>query len=230
MNRALTRGAAGQRLTLTLSPSRLGDVGLASLWTIMSVSSIANTITEMSEVSWLTTTHHIVSTLILCVCAVLFIVRRPAKARDGSFRSKITAIVGTWMMPALILLPLTSTSDWLLTVSTVGLVVTHIVVFWSLLTLRRSFSVFPEARALIRTGPYAMVRHPLYATYFAMYALFLLPRLSILAVAVTIVGIGCEIWRAHEEEAVLDAAFSDYREYAAATPRFFPKFNSLLQG
>ena len=223
MNRAITADRAGQRAAFPLSLSRLGDVGLAALWTLMSISSIGNTITESDEVGWLSTAHHAVSSTILVLCAVLFIIRRPARSRHASWRSRATAIVGTWMMPILILLPLTWEADWILTVSTLALIGTHIFVCWALATLRRSFSIFPEARALIRSGPYGIVRHPLYATYLGMYVMFLLPRLSVLAVVVTVLGIGCEIWRAHDEEAVLSEAFPDYAEYAAETPRFFPK-------
>ena len=127
-------------------------------------------------------------------------------------------------MPALILLPLTMTSNWVLTITTAGLAVTHIAVFWALLTLRRSFSVFPEARALVRTGPYAVVRHPLYAIYFAMYICFLVPRLGLWAILITLVGITCEVIRSRDEEAVLRTAFPEYEEYAAVTPRFCPGF------
>jgi protein-S-isoprenylcysteine O-methyltransferase Ste14 len=201
----------------------LGDIGLATVWTMLSVNSVAATIGEINDVKWLTTAHHSVSSLILCVTAVLFIIRRPASKSTGSWLSRAVAIIGSWLMPALIIMPLTWTPDWLLTITTVGLVALHVIVFWALLTLRRSFSIFPEARALIRTGPYGRVRHPLYATYLAMYPCFLLPRISVLAVVITVLGIACEIWRARDEEAILSNAFADYEEYARTTPRFLPR-------
>jgi protein-S-isoprenylcysteine O-methyltransferase Ste14 len=228
MNRAVNLDVVGRPAIRPISLSRLGDAGLAAIWTVLSVGSISATIKEAPDVSWLVTVHHTISSLILCATAVLFVFRRSAKTRIGSWRSRSVAIIGSWLMPVLILLPLTWTPDWLLTVSTVGLILGHAVVFWALLTLRRSFSIFPEARALIRTGPYALVRHPLYATYVLIYAMFLLPRLSVLAVVVTVLGIGCELWRARDEEAVLNEAFPDYSEYAAVTPRFFPSMITRL--
>lgn len=36
---------------------------------------------------------------------------------------------------------------------------------WAVLSLRQSFSVLPEARNLITTGPYRYVRHPIYVAY-----------------------------------------------------------------
>jgi len=224
MNRAITGESMSQRAGL--SPARLGDAGLAAVWVLLSVASISGTIADAPDERVLATAHHAVSSLILCLTAVLFIIRRPASKSTGSWLSRGVAIAGSWLMPALILMPLTLTPGWLLTLTTAVLVVLHVVVFWSLLALRRSFSIFPEARALIRSGPYGRVRHPLYATYMAMYPCFLLPRLSLLAVVVTVLGIACEIWRAREEEAILTSAFSDYADYAAATPRFIPRLTN----
>jgi protein-S-isoprenylcysteine O-methyltransferase Ste14 len=223
MNRVVVANSLDRRFSKPVSVARLGDLGLALVWTILSVTSVANTIREASEVSWLNTAHHAASCMVLIVSTILFVIRRPAKSRIGSWSSRIIAIVGSWLMPALIILPLTWTPDWLLTVTTTGLVLAHGLLFWALITLRRSFSIFPEARALIRTGPYGLLRHPLYATYLFIYPMFLLPRISVLAVVITVLGISCEIKRAHDEEKVLGAAFPDYADYAAVTPRFLPR-------
>ena len=223
MNRAIAGRELSARKAPQLPLSRLGDVGLSSIWVVLAFISIRNTIAEADVESTMATAHHAVSALILCISAVLFIYRKPAISRSASLGSNVIAIVGSWLMPVLIVLPLTSSNDVMLSLTTAGLVVTHVAVFWSLLTLRRSFSIFPEARALVRTGPYAIVRHPLYAVYFVMYACFLLPRLSVWAVAITTIGIFCEVVRSREEESVLRTAFPEYDEYAASTPRFCPR-------
>jgi protein-S-isoprenylcysteine O-methyltransferase Ste14 len=225
MNRAVAADALDRRLAKPVSFARLGDFGLALVWTFLTITSISNTMRDASDVSWLTTAHHAASCMVLVVSTILFVIRRPAKTRIGSWSSRIIAIVGSWLMPALIILPLTWTPDWLLTVTTAGLVAAHGLLFWALITLRRSFSIFPEARALIRSGPYGLVRHPLYATYLFIYPMFLLPRISLLAVVITALGIACELKRARDEEKVLGAAFPDYGEYAAATPRFIPRLS-----
>jgi len=226
MNRVMTVDGMSQRMVGRLPITRVGDAILAAIWVLLSFGSISTTISDASSESALATAHHTVSSLILCLTAVLFIIRRPARMSTSSWISRAVAIIGSWLMPALILMPLTWTPDWLLTVTTAALVVLHVAVFWALLTLRRSFSVFPEARALIKAGPYGRVRHPLYATYIAMYPCFLLPRLSILAVVVMVLGITCEMWRARDEEAILTDVFPEYAEYAKSTPRFLPKLVS----
>lgn len=227
MNRSVTAGAFGQRVASPRVIARAGDVGLASIWTVLSVASISKVFTGASEEPWLGTAHQAVSAIVLCVTAVLFIIRRPTKARAEAWHGKLIAIAGSLIMPAVILMPLTWTPDWVLTACTAGLVLTHLVVFWSLLTLRRSFSIFPEARALIRSGPYALVRHPLYSTYTVMYLFFLLPRLSLLSVVAVVVGVGCEVWRARTEERILRTTFPEYDAYAATTPRFVPRIRTV---
>ena len=169
MSRAVSENTLPQRIVQRLSMARLGDAGLSAFWVVMAVGSISATIERAPRESAMATAHHAISTLILCLTAVLFIIRRPARRTTGSWLSRAIAIVGSWLMPALILMPLTRSNDLLLTTTTTALVGLHVVVFWALLTLRRSFSIFPEARDLVQSGPYGLVRHPLYATYIAMY-------------------------------------------------------------
>lgn len=223
MYRSIDSSAGSRRKPWALPLSRIGDILLASVWSVLSIVSISRAIADAPNESWLGTTHQSVSAIVLCITTLLFIIRRPATARLESWQSRSIAIVGTWMMPVVILMPLTWTPDWLLTISTAGLVATHLVVFWALTTLGRSLSIFAEARALIRSGPYAIVRHPLYATYTGMYVFLLLPRLSLVAAALAVIAIGCEVWRARNEEQILRATFPEYDNYAETTPRFIPR-------
>jgi protein-S-isoprenylcysteine O-methyltransferase Ste14 len=103
------------------------------------------------------------------------------------------------------------------------MIAAYLFVLWALLTLRRNFSILPESRNLVRHGPYALVRHPLYAAYILTYLLVALPRFGPAALALAALGIAGEMWRARNEERVLAASFPEYAAYAAATPRFVPK-------
>jgi protein-S-isoprenylcysteine O-methyltransferase Ste14 len=154
--------------------------------------------------------------------AVLFLLRGPAVARGEGWIPKAIAIVGGWAVTPLTMLPLTWHPDWLLAGATIAITVMYVIVIWALLTLRDSFSVFPEARKLVRTGPYRWTRHPLYASYIVTDIAILLPRLSPLAILVTALAILAQLWRARFEERILRETFPDYEEYAATTPRFVP--------
>ena len=41
----------------------------------------------------------------------------------------------------------------------------QVIALWAVLTLRGSFSVLPEAREVVSSGPYRFVRHPIYVAY-----------------------------------------------------------------
>ncbi|MER3437725.1 MAG: hypothetical protein C4346_09150 [Chloroflexota bacterium] len=134
------------------------------------------------------------------------------------------ATVGGYAIIPLAMLPLTWRPDWLLALSSVGLTAASAWEIWALLTLRRSFSVFPEARKLVTHGPYGIVRHPLYASYLVGYLLVTLPRLSLLAIAIALAGMAAQIIRAKREEAVLQSVFPEYAEYAGRVPAFVPRW------
>jgi protein-S-isoprenylcysteine O-methyltransferase Ste14 len=220
---------AASRRAFNLSAYRLGDIGLATLWTIIGISNIASPLSKPGNQSLMSVAHGLALALVFLLCAVLFIVRGPVKAGAEGLFPRVIAIAGTWMMPVAVSLPIRWHADWYLGISAIVLIVLTLTVGWAMYTLRRSFSIFAEARALIRSGPYAIVRHPLYATYSAMYLVILISRFSLLAVTVTLVGISCEIWRSRYEEEILRKSFPEYDEYAATTPAFIPGLNKLIK-
>ena len=229
MNPAKTMTLSGRRTGVNLSWARAGDLGLAALWLLIASNNLRRALANSETDSWMSTGDRLASVLVLCVGAILFLIRRPATKRAEGVLPRVIAIIGTWMVIPVVSMPHTWHADWYLGFSAVGLTLGSVFVIWSLLTLRRNFSIFPEARSLVRTGPYGIVRHPLYATYAWTYLLILVPRISVLAVLVTAVAIGCEVWRAHYEERVLRKAFPDYDEYAATTPRFIPRLRTRFR-
>jgi protein-S-isoprenylcysteine O-methyltransferase Ste14 len=99
---------------------------------------------------------------------------------------------------------------------------------WSFSAIGRQYSPFlriKKGHELIKNGPYAWIRHPLYSFGFPMIVglgltasnwFLLLTGLATLMVAV--------VARVPQEEAVLTEAFGDsYREYMRQTPALFPR-------
>ena len=88
--------------------------------------------------------------------------------------------------------------------------------------LGKAFAILPQARVLMTSGPYALVRHPLYGVEIVVMLgnviLFQQPWALLLG-AVTI---ALQMGRAHFEEQVLLAAFPEYAAYQARTRRFIP--------
>ncbi len=210
-----------------LSTHRIGDLGLFLIWMTLAVSQMTRVFDDARYGDLLLACHRAVIATATCVNAVLFLLRGRAVARSVGFQSRLIAFLGTWMIAPLAMLPLTWNPDWLLVTITVALTVVYGFAIWALLTLRRSFSVFPEARHLVRHGPYALVRHPLYAVYIAAYVLVAVPRVGPAAVVLVVLGIVGEVLRARNEEQVLGSAFPNYADYAAVTPRFWPRLGGL---
>jgi len=86
--------------------------------------------------------------------------------------------------------------------------------------LGKSFSIMPEARNLVTSGPYAYARHPLYAVEFITLAgtaiQFAQPWAAVLAVGVAML----QVMRTMFEEQVLSAAYPEYENYRARVKRF----------
>jgi protein-S-isoprenylcysteine O-methyltransferase Ste14 len=92
----------------------------------------------------------------------------------------------------------------------------------SVLALGRCFGVLPEARGLVRRGPYRVVRHPVYLGELGAAAGLVAgapaPRNLIAMVAL----VAAQLVRMRLEERALERAFPEYAAYAARTPRLLP--------
>lgn len=105
-----------------------------------------------------------------------------------------------------------------------------LLILWSRRTLGR-FMVLEIAVAkdheLVRTGPYARVRHPTYAGAIAMAVGVALLFLNIVLAGLAVCPILIANYRAGKEEHLLSSSegFGDaYRAYMAETGRFLPRF------
>jgi protein-S-isoprenylcysteine O-methyltransferase Ste14 len=202
---------------------RRGDLLACFAFGLMSTFQAFSAAGAASDSDWLGAANYSVVALALGVCAFLTLLRGPALLSRIGWRTRAIAVIGNFAVIPLAGLPLTWRPDWLMTVTMTAGVLVYCWVIWALLTLKRGFSVFPEARILVTSGPYAIVRHPLYAAYLIVYGLIALPRISALAVLFAMLGIASELMRAKNEEHVLRAAFQKYDEYAINVPGFVPR-------
>jgi protein-S-isoprenylcysteine O-methyltransferase Ste14 len=84
----------------------------------------------------------------------------------------------------------------------------------SFFALGRSFGFAPADRGLRHRGPYSVVRHPIYASYFLLQFGYVLQSISVRNALVMVFVCGCNIGRALAEERFLMASAS-YRDYRA---------------
>jgi protein-S-isoprenylcysteine O-methyltransferase Ste14 len=93
----------------------------------------------------------------------------------------------------------------------------------SVLTLGRCFGVLPEARGLVTSGPYSVVRHPVYLGELGACAGLVLAAPTYWNLGVAAVFAAAQAVRMRLEERALTEEFPEYESYAAATPRLVPR-------
>jgi protein-S-isoprenylcysteine O-methyltransferase Ste14 len=71
------------------------------------------------------------------------------------------------------------------------------------LTLGRSFGIVPANRGVVDTGPYLLVRHPIYAGYLVSHLAFVAAYPRPWNIAVLIISDSALVWRALFEERLL---------------------------
>jgi protein-S-isoprenylcysteine O-methyltransferase Ste14 len=82
----------------------------------------------------------------------------------------------------------------------------------SLLTLGRSFGVWPALRGLVKKGPYQLVRHPIYLSYLIADIGYNLQEWNSGTALMVLAGWVSLLYRINAEERILsqDAGWSDY--------------------
>lgn len=94
--------------------------------------------------------------------------------------------------------------------------------FWSVWHLGKNFSLLPQARTLVMTGPYRFVRHPIYLGGLLITVAEIWLRFSPLVIALNVVFVAAQVVRLRYEEAVLAEAFPEYAAYRVRTSALIP--------
>lgn len=139
---------------------------------------------------------------------VAYLIRRPARAVSRRPGDWLLAFGGTF--GGVLFRPTGAHLAWGvrlgLGVQLVGLLVCVV----SFLTLGRSFGFAAADRGLVRRGPYAVVRHPIYGSYLLLQSGYLLQSLSVRNALVMLSVTGCNVGRALAEDRML--ATNDHHE------------------
>ena len=160
--------------------------------------------------------------MFLMLIAATALTRLSPVLKAKGIEPRISALLGTFLCMALVLLPKADLGPVLSIISTMLIVIGAVLSFIVLRWLGKSFSIHAEARRLVTTGPYGVVRHPLYLCEGAALLGAALQVISPFAIVIMITIALLQFRRMINEEAVLNAAFSDYGAYAARTPRVIP--------
>jgi protein-S-isoprenylcysteine O-methyltransferase Ste14 len=135
-------------------------------------------------------------------------VRRPATRIDQSAGARALAVIGTLaptaFRPAPMILPDPVTAVIVLSGFFCALC--------AILALGRNFGIVAAHRGVSQTGPYGVVRHPIYAAYCLMHVGIVCANFSVWNLGVWVVAEAAQIGRVLYEERVLrhETAYSKY--------------------
>lgn len=160
--------------------------------------------------------------LFFALSIVLYAVRCVPQRSAAGFYPRFAAVVGTFSSLGFVLLPARELSSALYLASLLLLIAGTALAIWALLVLGRSISLLPQARRLVTTGPYALVRHPLYLGEMVAVAGIALQHFSAWALLLLALGWALQLQRMKYEERVLSQSFPEYEGYMARTARLVP--------
>jgi protein-S-isoprenylcysteine O-methyltransferase Ste14 len=154
----------------------------------------------------------------------LILARPNPVARHAGWPAVVTAFAGTygaWFIP---LLPAAPASPGLEAASAAVTLIGEALIIITILKLGRSFSIAPHARVLVTTGPYRIVRHPLYLTEEIAVVGILLQHIWWASALFMAAHLALQLRRMAYEETLLRGVFPEYEAYAARTARLIPGF------
>jgi protein-S-isoprenylcysteine O-methyltransferase Ste14 len=152
----------------------------------------------------------------------LLVVRGKPVRKSKGLLPRFFAFAGTFLGVGLLQLPVAQLglAMQLLSAALVGIgSLASVLVLWR---LGKSFSIMPEARTLVTSGPYAHARHPLYGVEMISIVgtalQFVQPWAGLIGLGVVVLLVIRTIY----EERVLSEAYPEYADYRAKTARFIP--------
>ncbi len=153
--------------------------------------------------------------------ALLIMTRSPAKAQADGLLPRIAAFVGSYL-------------PWTITffgkneqalpnlLSTACVLIGMIMMLVTIRHLGRSFSLVPQARSVVQTGPYRWIKHPLYLAEEIAILGVVLQYLTPVTVTVLVLHIGVQVCRILYEEDLLRRTCPEYSSYEASRWRLIP--------
>src|SRR2546423_6936346 len=168
--------------------------------------------------------NRILTVLFFSFLLAIYTVRGKAIAHDHNPVAIGAALIGSFILYALFLIPgqTRSTDVRVLALSDMLLACGMTWAVYSLSYLRNRFSIVPEVRGLMTAGPYAIVRHPIYLGEIIAGLGLVIPTILSLHAVVFAVFVAAQLIRTYYEERVLRSAYPTYETYARRTRRLIP--------
>ena len=207
------------------------DLGRLTILPIFSLLVVFNMVGVYADVKALepvraikvaTLIHHMLLICFYSLVVFLYFIRSAAKSTTKSLIAKTIALIASFLPFAIPFLSSSSNNSGIMLTANLITMLGMLISLYSLGALGKSFSIIPQARALVQTGPYKLVRHPLYLGELISLMGIVLARFSISAMTIYCLIIALQIYRALQEERLLAGIFPEYESYSLKKARFLP--------
>lgn len=215
-----------KRGTTMLTEDFLGRIAIVLVLTVLAtfgVISIFGHFNQDTSASSLAVITQAAATVLLLLQVVMTVSRLPAKGTARGIEPRITALAGSFLMLVAMFLTPALESEAAQIAALCSIFVGTVTSIFCLYWLGRSFSIMATARQLVASGPYSLVRHPLYVCEAVFVLGMILSHFSVLMVIFGAFQFLLQYRRARNEEAILRQTFPEYDEYARRVPMFIPR-------
>jgi protein-S-isoprenylcysteine O-methyltransferase Ste14 len=158
----------------------------------------------------------------LIIIAGTVLTRMPASRKARGAEPRISAVIGTFLLTAFVLFPRRGLSVTESVISTLLILAGNVLAASVIVHLRGSFSIMPETRQLVTSGPYRFIRHPLYLAEGVAAIGGLMQFLSVWTIGLVVVQLAFQLRRMQNEEILLTDTFPEYLTYKSNTSCLIP--------
>jgi protein-S-isoprenylcysteine O-methyltransferase Ste14 len=201
----------------------LGKVAMVAIATVLSAFYCVRVASDVrvDGVGVSAATHGLIAAF-YAVIVVAYLRRGGAKRTSDAVLPRVAAVVATWLPLSAPFLGQGAHRAGLVALGDALLLAGLSWSLWSVAALGRSLSIVPQAREVVSSGPYRLVRHPLY-----LGELTMLLGIAVVSAHPAVFGLWCvtaalQLYRMRHEERLLAATLTSYAAYRARTARLLP--------
>ena len=191
------------------------------MWFMLLALGVAFNIGSSADKPWPSLLSSVCLGTFYVLLALLTMTRSPAKAQADGVLPRLAAFVGTYMPWTIAFFGKTDQALPNLA-STACVLIGMIMMLITIRHLGRSFSLVPQARNVVQTGPYRWIKHPLYLAEEIAVLGVVLRNPTPLTAVLLVLHIGVQVCRILYEEDLLRRNCPEYSSYEASRWRVVP--------